>query len=64
MGEQDTNLPVMVGRLDGKMDVLLQRTAGFEARITAVEHKVWWVSGVAAAVMALVAPQVRHMFGL
>lgn len=63
--EADTSgLPMMVGRLDGKMDVLLARTAGFEARMTAVEHKVWWVSGAFACAMALVAPHIRQMFGL
>jgi hypothetical protein len=48
-----------LGRVEAKVDTLLERTAGFDTRITAVEKKVWHASG-ASAVVAFIA---THLLG-
>lgn len=46
-----------LGRVEAKVDTLLERTAGFDTRITAVEKKVWYASG-ASAVIAFIATNI------
>lgn len=43
-----------MGRVEAKVDLLLERTGGFEKRISSVEKKVWYASG-ASAVIAFIA---------
>lgn len=43
-----------VGKIDGKVDILLDRTKQFDARLSAVEKKVWWASGATAAVTFII----------
>lgn len=37
-----------IGSVEAKVDILLERTRGFDTRLSAVEKKVWWASGGAA----------------
>ena len=39
--------------IDAKVDILLDRTKGFDKRLSAVEKKVWWASGASAVVAFL-----------
>ena len=39
-----------LGRLESKVDLLIDRTDKYDERLGAVEKKVWWASGVAAAI--------------
>lgn len=48
-----------VGRLESKVDILLERTKGFDTRLSAVEKKVWYGSGI-AAVLAFIS---SRLFG-
>lgn len=48
------SLPVLVGRIDGKMDILLTRSDGFDARLRKVEQRLWWMTGAGAAVAYVV----------
>ena len=50
-----------MGRVESKVDILLDRTEGYEKRIHAVEKKVWYASGV-SAVLAFIATHIlgRH----
>lgn len=48
-----------MGRVEAKVDLLLERTGVFERRISAVEKKVWYASG-ASAVLAFLA---THLLG-
>jgi hypothetical protein len=43
-----TELHEKVGKIDAKVDVLLDRTKGFDNRLRTVEHRQWWASGAAA----------------
>lgn len=43
-----------MGRVEAKVDILLERSIHDEKRITAIEKKVWWASG-ASAVLAFIA---------
>lgn len=42
-----------VGSIDAKVDILLERTGGFDKRLSAVEKKVWWASGASAVLVFL-----------
>lgn len=46
-----------MGRVEAKVDLLLERTEGYEKRLSSVEKKVWYGSGV-AAVLAYVATNI------
>ena len=43
-----------MGRVEAKVDILLDRARSDDKRITAIEKKVWWASG-ASAVVAFIA---------
>lgn len=43
-----------MGRVEAKVDLLLERSGGYEKRLGAVEKKVYWASGV-SAVLAYIA---------
>lgn len=53
------NLERAIGQVEAKVDILLERTAGYELRLGAVEKKVYWASG-ASAVIAFIA---SHLLG-
>lgn len=46
-----------LGRVEAKVDILLERSALSDKRIGAIEKRVWWASG-ASAVIAFVATKV------
>lgn len=48
-----------MGRVEAKVDLLIERTGNFDKRISAVEKRVWWASG-ASAVVAFIA---THLLG-
>jgi hypothetical protein len=52
-----------VGNIDGKVDILLERTRQFDTRLSAVEKKVWWASGATAAVTAAATYLFTHFLG-
>jgi len=39
-----------MGRVESKVDLLIERTDAYDKRISAVEKKVWWSSGAAAVI--------------
>lgn len=43
-----------IGAVEAKVDILLERTTGFDTRLSVVERKVWWMTGV-SAVLAFIA---------
>jgi hypothetical protein len=43
-----------LGRVEAKVDQLLEQDRGFEQRLAKVEHKVTWFSGAAAVIGTLV----------
>lgn len=47
-----------LGRVESKVDILLERTGAYEKRIGAIEKKVWWSSG-AAAIVAFIATRIH-----
>jgi hypothetical protein len=54
MGDAETTgIERAIGRLEGKMDLLIDMHASNEKRVGAVEKKVWWASG-AAGVIAVI----------
>jgi len=46
-----------MGRVEAKVDLLLEREGANNKRISAVEKKVWWASG-ASAVLAYIATNI------
>lgn len=42
-----------MGRVEAKVDILLDRTGAYDKRISAVEKKVWWSSGASAVIAFL-----------
>lgn len=43
-----------MGRVEAKLDLLLERSGSHDKRIGSLEKKVWWSSGVGAAVAFIV----------
>lgn len=39
-----------MGRVEAKVDLLIERTGSYDKRISAVERKMWWSSGAAAVI--------------
>ncbi len=63
----ETDLHRAVGRIEGKLDSVIDmlttgnaRHDGFDKRVAAVEKKQAWYSGAAAAVGAIAAYLVKH----
>lgn len=52
------NLERSIGRIEGKLDMLIELHTKSEKRLAAVEKKVWWFSGV-WALAALIASKVN-----
>lgn len=50
----ENDLARSIGRVEGKIDLILDRTHGLDARLSAVEKKVWYGSGIAAALAFIV----------
>jgi hypothetical protein len=50
-----------VGEINGKLDTLLKFYEDDRRRLTAVEKKVWWGSGVAAGIGLLAGPLLKKM---
>ncbi len=48
-----------MGRVEAKVDLLLERSGTYDKRLSAVEKKVWYASG-ASAVVAFIA---THLIG-
>lgn len=52
--DHDPSLPngetvqFVLGRLDGKVDILLSQVRGYDTRLRAVEKRQWWATGAAA----------------
>ncbi len=57
----DDEMQRSMGRVESKVDMLLERSSGYEKRLHAVEKKVWYASGL-SAVLAYIATQIlgRH----
>lgn len=51
-----------MGRVEAKIDLLLSRSDTHDKRISAVEKKVWWSSGV-GAVLAFIATKIMGSGG-
>lgn len=47
---EDQELQRAVGRIEGKLDMLIEQTKGSNKRLSAVEKKVWWASGAGAVI--------------
>jgi hypothetical protein len=43
-----------MGRVEAKVDLLIERTSKYDDRLSKVEKRVWWASG-ASAVLAYIA---------
>jgi hypothetical protein len=49
----DGEHPLMVlGRVEGKVDLVLDKLSGHDKRISAVEKKVWYAAGAGAVLSA------------
>lgn len=57
----DDEIQRAMGRVESKVDMLLDRSSAYEKRLHAVEKKVWYASGV-SAVLAYIATHIlgRH----
>ena len=57
LNQQNTieTVPFMLGRLESKVDMLLQASASYDKRITTVERKQYWMSGAGAVLGAIAA---------
>lgn len=53
--DADNELARSLGRLEGKVDLILECVRANDVRISAVEKKVWYASGSAAVLGALAA---------
>jgi hypothetical protein len=49
----DAELHKSIGRLEGKVDLLIDMHKDNTARVRDVERKAWWFTGVAAGAAAL-----------
>ena len=54
----------LLGRIDAKVDILLERTAGHDRSIKALERRQWFQTGAIAACVALIAPKLKMMLGI
>lgn len=54
----------LLGRIDANVATLLERSLSHDKRITAVEHKQWWVTGAAACAVVLLPflPDLKTLF--
>jgi hypothetical protein len=44
-----------LGRIEGKVDLIIDKLSGHDKRIAAVEKKVWYAGGVAAVLSVIAA---------
>lgn len=51
----DKNDSQQLGRIEAKVDILLNRSENQENRLRAVERKQWWATGAAAVCGAVLA---------
>lgn len=49
-----TTTEYLLGRLDGKMDLVIAKLDGHDRRISAVEKRQWWATGAAAVAGAVI----------
>ncbi len=49
-----------LGRVEAKVDILLANSENINKRVAAVEKKVWWLSGVSAAIAFVTAKVMGH----
>lgn len=52
-----------VGRIEAKVDVLLDRTAAHDVRLRIVERRQWFTSGGIAIAVTLLLPKIKAIFG-
>lgn len=52
-GPRDNSIQYILGRLDGKMDLVLKSVTNHDKRLAAVEKRQWWISGASAVVGVL-----------
>lgn len=58
MLEMTDDVQRSLGRIEGKLDNVLERMGDSDKRISAIEKKVWWSSG-AAAIVAFIATRIH-----
>lgn len=63
MSEDTTLLHEGLGRVEAKVDVLLERTAAQDYRLRVVERKQWFTSGSIAVAVALLVPKIKAFLG-
>jgi hypothetical protein len=54
----------ILGRIEAKVDILVERSAKHDIAIRGLERKQWFQSGVIAACVAVVVPKLKVLFGL
>lgn len=54
---------LMLGRMDGKLDLLINRSDDQEKRLNGVEKRVWYASGAAAFIAAFFATKIKTILG-
>lgn len=57
-------LLTLLGSIDGKVNILVERSASHDRRISSVERRQWFSSGAIAFAVAMLVPQFKAMFGL
>lgn len=63
MDKHDSDLLLLLGRLDGKMDTLIAQQATHDTRIRDLERSKWVTQGFAAAVSGIVTFAI-HLIGV
>jgi hypothetical protein len=61
---QLTELAQSLGRVEAKVDLLLDHATKADRRIASMERKMWWGSGAMAVLMAIVVPKIRTILGM
>lgn len=56
-----TDTQSRLGKIEGKLDTLLEFYAEDRKRLAAVEKRVWWTSGAAAVIGIIIGPMLKKL---
>lgn len=62
--DPNNELHLMVGEIRSDVKTLLAHAKAHDTRITAVEHKQWYISGGMAALAVFIVPKLKMVLGL
>jgi hypothetical protein len=60
----DIDLGAMIGRVEGKVDLLISKVDRHDIRVSSMEKHLWWGRGALAVACAAILPKVRMVLGI